>query len=134
MNVISSSGMNSGLDRRRIISLLDSLGYGLNSILFNGCTIDEIRRAGRAEFNIPASKRDLSPEYRQMYEDHGMVVSDRLLPCGFIESVVWLRAFENDSNKDSVENTSNPAQHGIRMWSNAHPRRSMARESISSDG
>lgn len=103
VNVISSSGMNSGLDRRRIISLLDSLGYGLNSILFNGCTIDEIRRAGRAEFNIPASKRDLSPEYRQMYEDHGMVISDRLLPCGFIESVVWLRAFENDSNKDSVE-------------------------------
>ena len=103
VNVISTSGMNSGLDRRRIISLLDPLGYRLNTILFNECTVDDIRKAGRAEFNIPASKRDLSPEYRQMYEEHGLVISDKLFPCGFIESVDWLRAFENDSNKDLVE-------------------------------
>lgn len=102
-DVISSAGMNTGMYRKRTEDLLGCLGFKLNAVLFNGCSVEEIRRARKASLCFPASDRDLMPDNRRIFEDRGLTVSDMVLPCGISSTIGWIRSLENDSNRESAE-------------------------------
>lgn len=103
VNIIASSGMNGGPDKDRMCELLDSIGCRLNTILFNGCTVDEIRNCKRAELNIPLSERDLSPANRALFGSHGIELSEQPFPCGVHDTIEWLDRMRNVANAESID-------------------------------
>ena len=103
VNVISSTGLNSSQDRQRVDELLSCLGYRLNMVMFNGCSIDEVRNCRKAEFCLPMSRRDLLPQNRKSIEEKGMRVLDNIIPCGVVDTKEWLKNFESPENRNKVQ-------------------------------
>lgn len=103
VNIIASSGMNGGPDKDRICELLESIGCRLNTILFNGCTVDEIRGCRKAELNIPLSERDLSPANHALFESRGIELSEEPFPCGVHDTIEWLENKRNATNTESID-------------------------------
>ena len=102
-NLIYSAGMGNGPDMRQVIELLDCVGFELGAILFNECTIEEIRNAKRAQLTIPMSSRDMISDIPSLLESKGMAVGRDPIPKGVEETVSWVRSLENEHNHDRVE-------------------------------
>lgn len=102
VNILSATGMNSSHDRARLEELLSCVGLKLNTVMFNGCTVDDVINCRRAEFCLPMSRRDLQPENCSIIEAKGMTIRRNIIPCGVEDTRKWLEEFQTPENKDTI--------------------------------
>lgn len=94
-NLIYFAGMSGGIRAAQVRELFDCVGLHLGTVLFKDCTLDEIRNAGNAEFNIPVTVNDMHSEITAEIETRGMRILDRTLPIGIGKTEEWVRSFNN---------------------------------------
>lgn len=102
VNILSATGMNSSHDRERVEELLSCVGLKLNTIMFNGCSVDDVINCRKAEFCLPMSRRDLLPENCGHIEAKGMRVQRDIIPCGVEDTREWLKKFETPENSGQI--------------------------------
>ena len=103
VNIITGGGMSSVSDRNRIIELFGCIGLRVNAFLFSDCTIDEIKNARRAHICYPVSRREMSPQYRELFGSCGLEIADSVIPSGVVDTLKWLDAKKNLENADGID-------------------------------
>ena len=103
VNIINGGGMSSVSDRNRINELFGCIGKKVNAFLFSDCTIDEIKNARRALICYPVSRREMSPQYRELFGSCGLEIADSVIPNGVADTLKWLDANRSQENSGSID-------------------------------
>ena len=79
-------GMNESWTRR----LLESMGLEIGTMLFEDCSIDDIRRCRRNKFTFMVDDSPMNLHMAEMLEGRGIAVEDCPLPKGYRETMEWV--------------------------------------------
>lgn len=83
--------LNYGDNEKNILALFDIFNLKVETKLFYRCSSEQIRNAGKAEYNVLATETERSSDLRKKLESRGVTNYLRPLPSGVRDTFDWIK-------------------------------------------